>query len=207
MQKLSRSARAVALVISIVVLSAVAGFAAEVQVPAFNQWTHQVGTWEATDWGLMQTVATGSNTNAYVALPQQGQKHIYEWTIMFGGPEGTGILNGGIHVLCTDATATHREAGYFIWQDGTKIDLYRINGNSLKLLQAFKEGFALDATKVPMQHTYRFVVDTVAKQLTLYRDNVLVAELEDDVYTSGKYISVRTNRSIAIFSEIKYSVE
>jgi hypothetical protein len=207
MTKLVRLVSTSALVLCLAMLFGAIGLAAEIQVPAFDKWTFQTGSWEANDLGLLHTTNAGTNTNAYVALPQHGQKHIYEWTIQFGMDGATNIFNGGLHVLSSDGAAEQRQSGYMIWQDATKIDLFRVNANGMKTFYSFKTGWAVDTTKTPLKHTYRFIVDTVAKKVSLYRDNVLVGELEDDVYTQGEYISTRTNRTVTLFSDIKYWVE
>lgn len=204
MRKLTSLIAMPAFVLGLVVLLSTMGFTAEIKVPAFDQWIFLTGDWAATDQGLLHTTREGTNTNAYVALPQHGKKHIYEWTVEFGVDGDKRILNGGLHVLCSDGAATNRQSGYMIWQDATKIDLYRVNANTARIIYSFKEGWAIDTTKTPWKYTYRFVVDTEANKLSIYRDNVLVGEVADDVYTSGEYISTRTNRSTSLFSNIKY---
>jgi hypothetical protein len=194
-------------VLSLIMLYGAMGFAAEVKVPAFDQWIFQTGDWAVTDEGLLHTTREGNNTNAYVALPQQGAKHIYEWTGEFAVDGERRIMNGGLHVLCSDGAAVQRQSGYMIWQDATKIDIYRVTANAARIIYSFNTGWPIDTTKLPLKHTYRFVVDGEAKKLSVYRDNVLVGEVADDVYTSGEYISVRTNRSTTLFSDIKYWAE
>jgi hypothetical protein len=173
------------------------------EIPAFSTWTHEVGTWEATATTIKHTVNTGANTNAWVALPQEGGKHIYEWTIEFGAPDFMTILNGGIHVLCSDPTTANRASGYLIWQDLTRIDLYKIVGDTMKRIGRFTDA-PLDSSQTPVKHTYRFVADS--GKLSVFRDNVLAGEVDDaEMYNSGGYISLRTNMSVATFSDIKYA--
>jgi hypothetical protein len=205
MKRLTHLICTTALLMSIAMLVGVTGLAAEVAVPAFDKWTFETGTWEVTDMGLLQAVSKGSNTNAYVALSQEGNKLVYEWTVWFLETSGSHGPLAGMHILSNDATATvNRGDSYLIWQDYKYIVVYRCAaaGGMPTIAKA-------DATVATNDtFTYRAEVDTVEKTITVYRDGVQILVAEDpNMLVTGEYISTRTNATAALFSNIKVSME
>lgn len=180
--------------------------AIRVPVPSFDQWTFGTGTWSVEDGKLLQTAHNPTNTNAYAPLEQEGRVHIYEWTIEFVDTRfpDTGPV-AGVHVLASDATIdANRGNSYLIWQMKEKMIIYKgaLPTALSPLIELPTEPFEKGQT-----YTYRTVIDTVAKTITVYRDGQKIVEIIDEnIYTSGNYISARTNGSSAAFYDIKYSV-
>jgi hypothetical protein len=196
---------AIALLISVAMLFGVTSFAADIPVPSFDKWTFYDGVWEVTDMGLLQAESKGSNTSAYVALSQKGEKLVYEWTIWFLDTRGGNGPLAGVHILSNDATiTTNRGNSYLIWQDNKNFVIYRCAETGGMPTIAKKE-----STVAPNDtFTYRVEVDTVKKTIDAYRDGELFVSVEDpDMFVSGEYISTRTNVTAALFSNFKFSAE
>lgn len=198
--RISKRVVGLVLLLSSLMLLAPAALGQELAaVPGFDDWVLLDGDWEI--WGdtLLHNSTAGSNTNAYVPLPQKGTKLVYEWTIMFLETRGGHGPLAGVHILASDGTATNRGNSYLIWQDRNSIQLYK-SSPDLKTLQRWEV-----TTAVGESHFYRVVVDTVAKTITVYRDGQLIGEYNDpDLYTEGSFISTRTNVTAAAFSGIRF---
>lgn len=171
-------------------------------VPAFGSWTLFEGAWDVWDNTLLHMESRGGNTNAYVALEQKGDTHVYEWTVQFLDTTGGVGPLAGLHILSNDAThGGQRGDSYLIWQEGPNMKVYKSrNGVELATLITVPVTASVGET-----HHYRVIADTLENLLSIYRNGELVITIEDaEMYVEGSYISARTNVTAAIFSDIKY---
>lgn len=170
-------------------------------VPAFDQWTLHEGSWSVWDNTLLHMDNMGGNTNAYVALEQQGDILVYEWTVQFLDRAGALGPHAGLHILSNDATqGAQRGDSYLIWQEGPNMKVYKSHGGS-RLATVIT--VPMVAT-VGESYRYHVTVDTQEKVITVYRNGEFVLTWPDpDLITSGSYISARTNVTTAIFSDVR----
>lgn len=178
--------------------------AGAIEIPAFKEWTFADGVWEVADNGLLHVSTEGANTNAYVALPQKGNKLVYEWTIMYLESGSSNAPMAGMHILSDDVNAdAQRGHSYLIWQDKKNVTVYRSILNSLRTLAKFSAPAAAGDT-----FTYRTELDIANQTINVYRNGELIGSINDpEMYVAGEYISARTNVTVALFSDLKISVE
>jgi hypothetical protein len=184
------------LVIACVLVPSLA-FAAEI---GSDQWKSQVGTWSFSDTAIKNTDTGSSNTNAYAAVAQSGEILTYEWTVKFVSTTFSMGPAAGMHILADDATASNRGNSYLVFQDQNFIRLYRAAAGSLP-----KVGdLATPAVSAGDTFSYKVVFNTRTGLMEIFRNNELMGTYTDSApFKSGSHISLRTNGTVAEFSQIK----
>lgn len=192
-------------VMIVFVLAATTGAASE--VPPFEEWTFDLGLWEIQGDTLVHNSSSDifTNTNAYVAYSQEGKKLVYSWRIEFQDAAVQEDPGAGVHILAQDPLMSNsRGNSYLVWQTGKQLVLYRASGKYLgSSVLSIPVGVMVGET-----HDYRVLVDGEENLIVLYRDGDRVGEWHDpDIYLSGKYLSIRTNRTQAAFSNLTFEAE
>lgn len=174
----------------------VGAFASAAQVGA-DAWTSLVGGWAAEGGALVNSDGVNGNTQAYAEVAQSGETVIYTWTVDFRNTTFSLGPAAGMHIMSDDATHAQRGNSYLVFQDSDFIRIYKAAGALTKVAD-------LPVTAaVGDKHTYRVEFNTASGLMQVYRNDVLAGEWRDSLpLKSGQYISVRTNGSIAAFTDV-----
>ncbi len=195
--KISRSL--VVLVALVLTLLLATALVAGQEPVALSKWTAVTGNWSVQNGTYVNTDNANSNTNAYAEVAQNGTIVTVEWTVEFKGHTFSSGPAAGMHILSDDISTVQRGNSYLIFQDSGFIRLYRAAGTSLP-----KAGDFPAAVKDGDVFTYKVVFNTKTGEMKIYRNNTLVGEWVDPApYKNGKYISLRTNGTIAAFKDVK----
>lgn len=195
-----------ALVTLLAVLFLVPNIHAEEVKVDFTKFKPAVGVWKVVDGGY-QTADMGSNNgNAYMELKQEGTELIYEWTIEYADADIAKFRMApaaGMHILCSEGPSNTRGNSYCIFQDSDFIRVYKSTPTSLPKVTEFPAKAAKGET-----HTYRVEVNTKNGLLKFFRDGKELGQYRDLMsIKNGKYISLRTNYTNAIFKDIKITMK
>lgn len=165
-----------------------------------TDWTSVTGEWQLQ---LVNADPRSANTNAYAAVDQSGTRLVYEWTVRF---ESTTFSLGpaaGLHIMADDGASDVRGNSYLVFQDAEFIRLYKAQGGRLN-----KVGDLPATAAVGETHTYRVEYNSESGRMEIYRNGERVGEWTDSApLKDGKFISVRTNGTIAVFSNITVTSE
>jgi hypothetical protein len=156
-------------------------------------WIFQRGIWEVKRNSLIQYSMDEWNTNCFAKLRQSGLL-FYEWTVMMRD----GILDAGLHIFSTHGHLPERGNSYLIWQFKDGFVIYKSINNQLREEIRFK-------SKTVKNKTYRCRVryDSSQGEIAIWRDNLLIGRWSDqNPLRRGSYISFRTNKTHAIFSNL-----
>lgn len=156
-------------------------------------WTAQSGMWSVTNGNLVQSDESLTNTNMYMALNQTlSNNYIYHWKGKIGG-SGTN-RRAGLHILCSDPTATNRETSYFIW--------FRVDQDKIQFYKVENDDYGIPLIDIPFQvdentwYDFKFSFDRITGKMLMYVDDELVADWTDtNPIQSGDYISFRTGHA------------
>ncbi|HHW09288.1 MAG TPA: hypothetical protein GXX29_04885 [Firmicutes bacterium] len=164
----------------------------------WDKWTANNGGWKIE--GYVNADGKSNPITAYAAVDQNGPLVTVEWTVQF--IEHTFSLGpaAGVHIMA-DASDPTKANSYLIFQDNGFIRLYRGTGSQLA-----KNGDFPATAADGDQFTYKVEFNTKTGAMKIYRDNQLFGEWTDpNPLTSGKYLILRTNGTIASFKEVKVS--
>lgn len=160
-----------------------------------TDWITVVGGWEA-QW--VNYDGTSVNTNAYAEVEQEGPRLIYEWTVRYDATTFRLGPAAGIHFLADSGTDDNRGNSYLVFQDSEFIRVYKAGSGRLTKMIDFPATVAVGET-----HTYRVEFNTESGELTVYRNMEEIGSWTDpSPLKSGKYISLRTNGTNAVFSNV-----
>jgi len=195
-----------ALVTLFIVLFLVSSIYAEEVKVDFTKFKPVTGVWKVVDGGY-QTADMGSNNgNAYMELKQEGTELIYEWTIEYVDANFSAFSMApaaGIHILCSEGASDTRGNSYCIFQDSNFIRVYKSTPTGLSKVTEFIANAAKGET-----HTYRVEVNIKNGLLKFFRDGKEVGQYKDLVpIESGRYLSLRTNYTNAIFKDIEITMK
>lgn len=161
-----------------------------------TDWTPVTGQWEV---HIVNTDESSANTNAYVEVVQDGTTMTYEWTVQF---ESTTFSLGpaaGVHIMADSATDAVRGNSYLVFQDADYIRLYKASFGSLSKVSEFPVQVSLGE-----KHAYSVEFNSDTGVMKIQRNGDLIGEWTDSSpLTNGKYISLRTNGTNAVFSGVK----
>ena len=180
------------------VLAASGAALAETVIP--TDWTSVTGGWELQ---LVNADQRSANTNVYAAVDQSGGRLVYEWTVRF---ESTTFSLGpaaGMHIMADDGASDVRGNSYLVFQDAEFIRLYKAQAGRLNKVADLPAKAAVGET-----HSYRVEYHSDSGRMEIYRNGELAGEWTDSApLKDGKFISVRTNGTIAVFSNIAVTSE
>lgn len=181
-----------------VMLSACGAYAANTVIIPIEAWESVVGDWKAIDGALVNSDGVAGNTNAFAEVEQEGKILTYEWTVDFKDTTFSLGPAAGLHILSDDAKEAQRGNSYLIFQDKAFIRLYKSSGGRLAKVSEFPVVAALGET-----HKYRVEFNTSSGVMKIFRDGAEVGTWTDSSpLKSGRYVSVRTNGTIAMFRDI-----
>lgn len=199
-QRLKRNFATVLLVGMFVVTAGVFAAASEVSLDA---WTSLAGDWKVEGNTYINGDGNHANTRASATVDQTGETLTYRWTIDFGATTFSLGPAAGMHILSDNGTEVQRGNSYLIFQDSEFIRLYKAGFGALNKVTDFPVG-----AKAGDVHTYRVDFNTTTGLMQVFRNDELVGEWMDPLpLKSGQFISVRTNGTIAAFSDIHVTVK
>lgn len=162
----------------------------------------EVGDWRVEGGSLKILDQSIWNTNAWFEKVQAGRKITYVWQMEFLATSAAWGPAGGLHILASDPTDYSRGVSYLIFQDGEAVRIYKARYD-LNEMASFPVGARTGAT-----YRYKVIVDTEEGRISVWRDDVWLGEWKDpEPITSGKYISVRTNRTSVVVQGIDVHCE
>ncbi len=159
-------------------------------------WTASTGTWAVESGEYSQSDTGESNTNAYRSVTQSG-KFIYYWTADF--QTGT---KAGMHFFCSQSSGTGRGDSYLVWQNATDLIIYESNSDTLT-----QRASTSAVCSAGNSYDYKVMYDPATGLIEAWRDTMTGSAIvswtdSDSQFTSGSYISLKTDSSHVHFDNV-----
>lgn len=165
-----------------------------------QNWISQVGNWQETNAGLIQTDENESNTNYYIPINQNhATSFVYSWDMKI---EGSGTnRRAGIHFFCDSATSTNRHNSYMVY--------FRVDQDKVQIYKYINDVYYLETNDDCLVDSGQWfnckvVYDKILGNIDVYKDNVLVSSWSDSspYIANGDYISLRTGNAYVTYRNI-----
>ncbi len=159
-----------------------------------SQWNFIKVKFILSNNSLIQSDINEWNTHCYRKIQQSGVI-FYEYNVIMNN----GILDAGLHIYASKGSLSQRGTSYLIWQYKLGFVIYKTISNRLIEKNRFDSPNFRDK-----QYKCKIKYDPDKGIINIWKDGVLIGQwIDKNPIQSGDYISFRTNKTVAEFSDLK----
>ncbi len=157
-------------------------------------WTFLEGEWKITGNRLTQYNTAYGNSNCYFKI-FQSRNLDFEWEVVMHD----GILDAGLHFFSSNGYLSERGNSYLVWQFKNGFVIYKTMVNHLREVRRFP-----GLTEKGKLYKNRVRYNSETGLIIIEQDNKEIGRWTDpSPLRRGDFISFRTNKTYASFSNLK----